>query len=132
MPLNLYSKSAVDTLLAGKLDNPVGPGGITFNDSTVQTTAAVAGANFGDAFTLGKVQDVTASSGYWQITFAPVNYQAMQLGLSVSLSDGTSSESITSFSTTASWTYTTTTLASTDYIYVTYNGQRSSIAISNP
>ena len=107
-------------------------GVLTFPDSTVQTTAAVAGANFGDAFTLGKVQDVSASSGYWQITFAPVNSPAMMLGLSVSLSDGTSSESITSFSSSSTWTYTTTGLSSSDYIYITYNGQRSSIAISNP
>jgi hypothetical protein len=110
----------------------IGPTGLTFPDSTTQTTAAVAGCNFGDAFTLGKVQDVTSSSGYWQITFAPVNAQAMSLGLSVSLSDGTSSESITSYSTSSTWTYTTSTLTNSDYIYVTYNGQRSSIAISNP
>ena len=110
---------------------PVG-GTITFGDSTTQTTAAVAGPNFGDAFTLGKVQNVSASSGYWEITFAPVNSPAMMLGLSVSLSDGTSSESITSFSSSSTWTYTTTGLSSSDYIYLTYNGQRSSIAISNP
>jgi hypothetical protein len=106
--------------------------GITFADSTVQTTAAVAGANFGDAFTLGKVQDVSPSSGCWVISFAPVNSQAMASGLSVSLSDGSSSESITSFSTSPVWTFTTTPLTSSDYIYLTYNGQRSSIPISTP
>lgn len=110
----------------------MGPTGLTFPDSTTQTTAAVAGPNFGDAFTLGKVQNVSASSGYWEITFAPVNSPAMMLGLSVSLSDGTSSESITSFSSSSTWTYTTTGLSSSDYIYLTYNGQRSSIAISYP
>jgi hypothetical protein len=106
--------------------------GITFADSTVQTTAPVAGANFGDAFTLGKVQDVSPLMGYWIITFAPVNNQAMASGLSVSLSDGSSSESITSFSTSTVWTFTTTTLTSSDYIYLTYAGQRSSIPISTP
>jgi len=106
--------------------------GITFADSTVQTTAAVAGANFGDAFTLGKVQDVSPLMGYWIISFAPVNSQVMESGLSVSLSDGSSSEAITSSSTSTVWTFTTTTLTSSDYIYLTYNGQRSSIAISTP
>lgn len=106
--------------------------GITFPDSTTQTTAAVAGANFGDAFTLGKVQEVTASSGYWQITFAPVNAKAMDLGLYVCLSDGSNAEAITSYSTSSTWTYTTSTNTSSDYIYIKYNGQVSSIAISNP
>jgi hypothetical protein len=106
--------------------------GITFSDSSTMTTAPVSGANLGDAFTLGKVQDVSASSGYWQITFAPVNAQAMASGLSVSLSDGSSSESITSYSTTSTWTYTTSTLTNADYIYITYQGQRSIIPISNP
>jgi hypothetical protein len=106
--------------------------GITFSDSSTQTTAAVAGANLGDAFTIGKVQDVSISSGYWVITFAPVNSQLMASGLSVSLSDGSSSESITSFSTSSTWTYTTTTLTSSDYIWITFAGQRSQFAISYP
>lgn len=110
----------------------MGPTGLTFPDSTTQTTAPVAGANFGDAFTLGKVQDVTASSGYWQITFAPVNAKAMDLGLYVCLSDGSNAEAVTSYSTSSTWTYTTSTNTSSDYIYIKYNGQVSSIAISNP
>ena len=45
MAVNLYSAASVDTLLAGKLDNPVSSAGITFSDSTVQTTAATAGTS---------------------------------------------------------------------------------------
>ena len=107
MPVNLYSSSSVDSLLAAK-------------------------PNQGDLFSIGKVQEVVASGGYWSITFAPVNATLMGLGLSVSLSDGTSSEAITSYSQTATWTYTTTTLADTNTIFLTLNSQRSSLAISNP
>lgn len=111
--------------------------GIQFPDSTTQTTAAVAGANFGDAFTLGKVYDVSPSGGaggFWTIYFAPMNAAVAENGVSVSLSDGTSSEDVLSggYSTNSSWSYTTTTLANTDYIYITYNSQRSSIPISQP
>ena len=107
---------------------------ITFSDSTTQTTAAVAGANFGDAFTLGKVQDVSPLSGYWVITFAPVNAAVTNAGIFVSLSDGTSAEDVTGggYSTSDTWSFTTTTLTSSDYIYITVNGQRSTIPISQP
>jgi hypothetical protein len=107
--------------------------GIQFPDATTQTTAAVSGANFGDAFTVGKVQDVSPSGGYWVITFAPVNAAVTEVGIGVSLSDGTSYDDVTgSYSTTSTWTYTTTTLEDTEYIYLTVNSQRSSIPISQP
>ena len=104
MPVALYSSASVDSLLATK-------------------------GNFGDAFSIGKVQDVSASGGYWVITFAPVNATLMTLGLSVSLSDGSSSEAITSNSSTSTWTHTTTTIADTSTIFLTFNGQRSTLAI---
>jgi hypothetical protein len=111
----------------------VGTSGITFSDSTTQTTAAVAGANYGDAFTLGKVQDVSPVGGYWLITFAPINAAVIETGISVSLSDGSLAEDVTgSGSTTSVWTYLTTGLTSSDYIYITVNGQRSTITISQP
>lgn len=127
--LNLKANLSAPSFTSGI---SVDASGITFSDSTTQTTAAIAGANFGDAFTLGKVQDVSISSGYWIITFAPVNSQVMASGLSVSLSNGSSSESITSFSTSSTWTYTTNTLTSSDYIYITFAGQRSQFPISYP
>jgi hypothetical protein len=110
-------------------------GTLGFSDSTIQTTAAVAGANFGDAFTLGKVLDCTPLAGYWVITFAPVNYAVITAlgGLSVSRYDGASSEAITSgYSGSTNWTYSTTTLTDADTIFITYASQRSSIPISNP
>lgn len=107
MPVALYSSASVDSLLSAK-------------------------PNHGDSFSIGKVQEVVASGGYWLITFAPVNASLMGLGLSVSLSDGTSSEAITSYSQTATWTYTTTTISDANYLFVTFNGQRSNLSISTP
>ena len=128
MPVALYSSDSVDSLLSAKLADAASNGySYARKDATWETVP-----NHGDSFSIGKVQEVVASGGYWVITFAPVNASLMGLGLSVSLSDGTSSEAITSYSQTATWTYTTTTISDANYLYVTFNGQRSNLSISSP
>lgn len=132
--VTIYGPSGNPTFTYSGLDLSPMSGGITFGDATVQSTAAApAGANFGDAFTLGTVQNVTASGGYWIITFRPVNDLVIETELLVSKSDGTSSELIDAGnSSTSTWTYTTDTLTDQDTIYITYNYQRSSIPIGEP
>jgi hypothetical protein len=128
MPVNLYSSATVDSLLSAKLTDAASNGySYARKDSTWETVP-----NHGDSFSIGKVQEVIASGGYWLITFAPVNATLMGLGLSVSLSDGTSSEAITSYSQSSTWTYTTTTISDANYLFVTFNGQRSNLSISTP
>ena len=141
MAVNLYSAASVDTLLAGKLDNPVSSAGITFSDSTVQTTAATAGVNLGDVFSIGNVQQVTWSGTYpspgsWQINFRPVNsYILNSMTLSVENADGTISQDVKgAVSSTSAWTYTTGygTFSADDYLYIVANGIKATIPINYP
>ena len=72
--------------------------GITFADSTVQTTAATGGINLGDVFSVANVQDVSWSGSYpypgsWTITFRPVNtYIASAVSIYVENADGSSAD----------------------------------------
>ena len=141
MAVNLYSAASVDTLLAGKLDNPVSSAGITFSDSTVQTTAATAGVNLGDVFSIGNVQEVTWSGSYpspgaWTITFRPVNsYILNAMTLYVENGDGTISQDVKSaVSSTSAWTYTTgyDTFPGDAYLYIVANGIKATIPINYP
>jgi len=116
-------------------------GSITFGDSTTQTTAAVAGVNLGDVFSISNVQDVTFSGAYpspgtWTITFRPVNtYIAQNMTLVVENGDGTISQDVKgAVSSTAAWTYTTgfDTFPADIYLYMVANGVKATIPINNP
>ena len=139
MAVNLYSKDSVDSLLAGKLSNPVGPAGITFNDSTVQTTAATAGVNLGDVFSIANVTDVSFTGSYpspgsWTINFRPVNnYLVGGVTMVVENGDGSISQDVKgSISTTSNWSYTTTydTFPGDAYLYMVVNGVKATIPIN--
>ena len=141
MAVNLYSTASVDSLLAGKLDNPVSSAGITFSDSSVQTTAATAGVNLGDVFSMSNVQDVTFAGSYpspgsWTITFRPVNtYIAQAMTLVVENGDGSISQDVKgAVSSTSAWTYTTTfdTFPADTYLYIVANGIKATIPINYP
>ena len=132
MAIDLYSKDSVDSLLAGKLSNPVGPAGITFNDSTVQTTAAT-GTNYGDLFGFAIVKDVTWSGSAWVLTCAPINTFLFNYG-GMAVVNPTSSlfEWMSGMSTISTWTYTTTTFSITDNIYIQCLSQVSIQPVNNP
>jgi hypothetical protein len=115
--------------------------GITFADSTVQTTAAVAGVNLGDVFSMSNVQDVTFAGSYpspgsWTITFRPVNsYIANGMTLVVENGDGSISQDVKgAVSTASTWTYTTTfdTFPADTYLYIVANGIKATIPINYP
>jgi len=139
MPLNLYSAASTDALLATKLSNPVSSAGITFSDSTVQTTAATAGVNLGDVFSMSNVQEVTWSGSYpspgsWTITFRPVNtYILNAMTLVVENGDGSISQDVKgAVSSTSAWTYTTGyyTFPADTYLYMVANGVKATIPIN--
>ena len=121
--------------------NLASSGSITFGDSTVQTTAATAGVNLGDAFSIGNVQEVTWSGSYpspgsWTITFRPVNtYIAQGMTLYVENGDGTISQDVKgAVSSTSAWTYTTgyDTFPGDAYLYIVANGIKATIPINYP
>jgi hypothetical protein len=141
MPLNLYSAASTDALLATKLSNPVSSSGITFSDSTVQTTAATAGVNLGDVFSVSNVQEVVFTGSYpspgsWTITFRPVNtYILNAMTLVVENGDGSISQDVKgAVSSTALWTYTTVfdTFPADAYLYIVANGIKATIPINYP
>ena len=132
MAINLYSKDSVDALLADKLDNPVGPAGITFNDSTVQTTAAT-GTNYGDLFGFAIVKDVSWSGSAWVLTCAPVNnFLGASGGPAVVNTTSSLFEWMSGMSSTSTWTYTTTTFGVGDYIYIQCLSQVSTQPVNLP
>jgi hypothetical protein len=139
MALNLYSAGTTDSLLAGKLSNPVPSSGITFNDGSVQTTAATAGVNLGDVFSFANVTTVAFSGTYpspgqWQIDFKPVNsYVANAVTIVVENADGSISQDAKgAVSTTSTWTYTTTfdTFPADAYLYLVVNGVKATLPIN--
>jgi len=116
-------------------------GSITFSDSTVQTTAAVAGVNLGDVFSISNVQSVTFSGTSpspceLTITFRPVNtYINQSMTLVVENADGSISQNVKgSVSSTSNWTYVTTydTFPADQYIYMVANGVKATIPINFP
>lgn len=105
--------------------------GITFPDSTTQTTAAVAGAKYADVISMGCVQDVTWTGSAWQVTFSPINPYIGNLGFSVT--NGSTTETATgSWSSSSTWTYTTTGFGSTDYVYIYAFSEQASYPCNNP
>jgi hypothetical protein len=117
------------------------PGSIVFPDASVQTTAATAGVNLGDVFSISNVQEVTwagsyPSPGSWTITFRPVNtYIANGMTLYVENGDGTISQDVKgAVSTTSAWTYTTSydTFPGDAYLYIVANGIKATIPINYP
>lgn len=137
--INLKDSSLTQSLLDGKLSNPVSSSGITFADSTVQTTAATGGINLGDVFSVANVQDVSWSGSYpspgsWTITFRPVNtYIASAVSIYVENADGSISQDAKgSVSTSSNWTYTTTydTFPADVYLYLVVNGVKATLPIN--
>lgn len=116
---NDYGPDSILTLTDYSQTLVVGATGITFPDSTVQTTAAVAGPTYGDVFSMGIVKDVSWVGTGWQLTCEPVNpFLAYAGGMAVVNFDGSLFEWMSGMSTIAPWTYTTTTFGSTDYVYI--------------
>ena len=114
-------------------------GALTFPDSTVQTTAATAGVNLGDAFSLANVMTVAFSGSYpspgqWQIDFRPVNsYIAAAVSIYVENADGSISQDVKgSVSTSSNWSYTTTydTFPADTYLYLKVNGIKATMPIN--
>jgi hypothetical protein len=100
--------------------------GIHFADGTSQTTAATAGANFGDVFAMGIVKDVTWTGMGWLLTCDPINsYMNAAGGMAVVSFDGSKFEWMSGMSTTSTWTYLTSTFGSTDYVYIQCFSQKS-------
>lgn len=123
--LALYNGSQTTTYAAS---------GITFPDSTVQTTAATAGANLGDVVAISIVKDVTWTGSAWQLTFEPIN---QGLGNYASITVANSDSSVTeaasgSWSSSSTWTYTTSGFGSTDAIYIIAYGQKSVNIVNYP
>ena len=117
----------------------VGPTGLTFPDSTTQTTAATAGVNLGDAFSVANVMTVAFSGSYpypgqWQIDFRPVNnYIAAAVSIYVENADGSISQDAKgSVSTSSNWSYTTTydTFPADTYLYLKVNGIKATMPIN--
>lgn len=108
--------------------------GITFPDSTVQTTAATAGASRADVITISHVQNVTGIyMGGVQFTFAPINSTVAYFA-NLYVTDGTTTEYITGgWSETLPWTFTSSSALSTStYLYVGAWGQTSTIPVTFP
>jgi len=125
------------TITGGGSTLSISTTGVTFPDSTVITTAPVAGANFGDIFAIANVKGsvftgTSPSPGEWTITFKPVSaYIASAATVYVENADGSISQDAKgSVSTTADWTYVTTydTFPADAYIYIMFNG----IKFTNP
>ena len=117
----------------------VGPTGLTFPDSTTQTTAATAGVNLGDAFSVANVMTVAFSGSYpypgqWQIDFRPVNsYIAAAVSIYVENADGSISQDAKgSVSTSSNWSYTTgyDTFPADTYLYLKVNGIKATMPIN--
>jgi len=115
--------------------------GITFSDSTIQTTAAIAGVNLGDVFSVANVKSVAftgtyPSPGQWQIDFKAINqYFAASVPIYVENADGSISQDVKgSASTSSDWSYTTTTdtFPGDAYLYLVVNGVKSTMPINNP
>ena len=118
----------------GSQTTSYGANGITFPDSTVQTTAATAGASRADVITISHVQNVTnVYFGGVQFTFAPINYQ-VAAAANLYVTDGTTTEYITGgWSETLPWTFTSSSALSTStYLYVGAWGQTSTIPVTFP
>jgi hypothetical protein len=139
--VTVLSPSTNATFTYSGLDLGGSSGGITFADATVQTTAAVAGANFGDIFAIANVKGsaftgTSPSPGEWTITFKPVSaYIASAATIYVENADGSISQDAKgAVSTTADWTYTTTydTFPADVYIYIKFNGIKGTIPINYP
>jgi hypothetical protein len=116
-----------------------GSAGITFPDSTTQTTAATAGINLGDAFSVANVMTVAFSGSYpspgqWQIDFRPVNnYIANAVSIYVENADGSISQDVKgSVSTSSNWSYTTgyDTFPADTYLYLKVNGIKATMPIN--
>jgi len=129
------------TITGGGSTLSISTTGVTFPDSTVITTAPVAGANFGDIFAIANVKGsvftgTSPSPGEWTITFKPVSaYIASAATVYVENADGSISQDAKgSVSTTADWTYTTTydTFPADVYIYIKFNGIKGTIPINYP
>lgn len=117
----------------------MGPTGLTFPDSTTQTTAATAGVNLGDVFSFANVMTVAftgsyPSPGQWQIDFRPVNsYIAAAVSIYVENADGSISQDVKgSVSTSSNWSYTTTydTFPADTYMYLKVNGIKATMPIN--
>lgn len=97
----------------------VGTSGITFSDSSVQTTAAVAGANVADCLA-HTVYNVYWTGGSWSMTFQPINHHLNNLmaGGNLQIYSASGTDNITGLSQTSQVTFSTTSATSTDAIYV--------------
>jgi hypothetical protein len=117
------------------------PTGITFPDSSVQTTAASAGLNQADVFAIAIVTDVSFSGSYpapgtWTFTFRPVNsYIYNNDTVYVENGDGSISQNAKgAASTSAPWSYVGTydTFPGDQYIYMKINGIKGTLPINFP
>ena len=97
----------------------VTPTGITFPDSSVQTTAAVAMANVADCLA-HTVYNVTWTGSAWSMTFQPINHHLNNLmaGSNLKIYSASGTDNITGLSTTSTATFTTTSAIQTDAIYL--------------
>lgn len=93
--------------------------GITFPDSSVQTTAAVAMANVADCLA-HTIYNVYWTGSAWSMTFQPINHHLNNLmaGSNLQIYSASGTDNITGLSQTTTATFTTTSATSTDYLYL--------------
>jgi len=93
--------------------------GITFPDSSVQTTAAVAMANVADCLA-HTVYNVYWTGSAWSMTFQPINHHLNNLmaGSNLQIYSASGTDNITGLSQTTTATFTTTSAIITDAIYL--------------
>jgi len=117
------------------------PTGITFPDSSVQTTAASAGLNQADVFAMAIVTDTTFAGtnpapGTWTINFRPINqYIKNNDTIYVENGDGSISQvADAAASSTADWSYVATydTFPGDQYFYIKINGIKGTLPINFP
>jgi hypothetical protein len=129
------------TITGGGSTLSISTTGVTFPDSTVITTAPVAGLNQADVFATAIVTDTTfagtsPSPGTWTINFRPINqYIRNNDTIYVENGDGSISQvADAAASSTADWSYVATydTFPGDQYFYIKINGIKGIIPINNP
>lgn len=101
--------------------------GVRFADGTTQTTAATAGANFGDVFGMSIVTNAYYNGSGWTVVCNPVNnYLVSAGGMAVVNFDGSIFEWMSGMSSSSSWTFNTSSaFGPYDYLYIQCLSQKS-------
>lgn len=117
--VTITAPSGNPTFTYSGLDLGGASGGITFADDTVQTTAAVAGANVADCLA-HTIHNVSWTGSAWTMTFQPINQHLNNLmaGGNLQIYSTSGTDNVSGLSQSSASTFTTTSATSTNYLYV--------------